>query len=139
MFQCLTEPLDLTSCLQKYRGWKNKLKGTSMKDSAKSRMWDTFQRNDLFSLTKPWHGLEGRGKVECHKIKVNIKDITTYSECAICLNLDSILSNVKWHLLRQSGKKKCGLTFHCVDELLLIFVMYNHSMVYMYKCREMSI
>lgn len=122
MCQCLMEPLDLTSCSQKYRGWENKLKGISMKQSLKSRMWDILQIYDQFSLTKQWHGLEGRGKGGCHKIKENIKEITAYSECTICLNLDSILSNIKWHFLRQVEKKKWELIFHCVDELLLILL-----------------
>lgn len=68
-----------------------------MKQSKKSKMLDILQKkkNDPFSLTEQWHRLEGREKEEDHKIKVNRNDTTTYSECVIYLNLDSILSNVK--------------------------------------------
>lgn len=67
-----------------------------MKQSKKSKMLDILQKKKwpIFS-NRTVAQVGRREKEEDHKIKVNRNDTTTYSECVIYLNLDSILSNVK--------------------------------------------
>lgn len=121
LYQHLIEPLDPTTCLQKYRGQKNKLKDTSTKRSAKSRMRDTSQRNDPLFLTKQWDGVGRRRTGRGLQSKSELKRHNNIHRMCNLSGLDSILPNGKLTLLRQSGKKKGGVTLNCVDELSMIF------------------